>query len=535
MMKAKLFSLVAALALSAVPLAQADVTVTVSDAVGVDQACVDAASSAASSSAATVSAACAATKQVTATYVPPITPPPTQTAPTQIQTKAGFCLDATAPAAVVQLACSASKPGQVFDTAVAVGRFAIAGKCLGAAASANGTQLAMLDCAAAASAWTNPGGTLKHSSGKCADIPGSQAANAGAKAQVWDCDGSGEQQFTLIPVGVVTPPPVDPPVDPPPATGAPITSAQWTEIATQRSAFGDPNDCKARVDAVPTTGAVLAPGGNLAASIAANQTTVLQTGTYKPTGSLLSIPSGKKLVAGPGQKPVIDISGLTNFAAIYVGNASVLAGVTVKNGPGMGVITYDTAAGKYSNGGLIYDVTVQDSGRTRLMDNGTGVAISAGSNAGQGMNWCVVAVKSSGAWNYLPRTSSGGPGQNADGGNSDGLTNNFGASMNTFIGVESFANADDGFDLWHAGPTFWYFSSSHDNGKVAGVTNGGDGNGIKLGGPGDSAVHKFYKTTAANNRTGGWNLNGNAKQPVLVQSSGSGNGTGDYINGMAAP
>jgi hypothetical protein len=43
-----------------------------------------------------------------------------------------------------------------------------------------------------------------------------------------------------------------------------------------------------------------------------------------------------------------------------------------------------------------------------------------------------------------------------------------------------------------------------------------------------SVAHKFYKTTARGNKACGYVQNGNTRDPQLVQSSATGNGTGDY-------
>ena len=313
------------------------------------------------------------------------------------------------------------------------------------------------------------------------------------------------------------------------AASANVTTAMWAEIKAQRAAFGDPNDCEARVASVPTTGTTLAAGGDIAKALASNPVIVLQTGTYQPTGMLMAIPTGKKLVAGAGQKPVIDLSAMTNFAAIYLGDNTVLSGVEIKNARGISIITFDTGLGHYSNGGLIHNTVVHDSGLvpSTSMDDGTGVAISGGGSTSQGQNWCLVGVESYNAYNYLGAAPTG------SGGNSDGVSSKFGAGQNTFIGVNSHNNGDDGIDMWQGGATYHYFGTSHDNGKVPNVTNAGDGNGIKLGT--GSIAHKFYKTNASGNATGGFNLNGNTMQPVLVQSTASGNPGGNYMNGVVAP
>ena len=336
-------------------------------------------------------------------------------------------------------------------------------------------------------------------------------------------DATGSSTATTTPTAPVTTAPATSTT----TSSAGMTSAMWAEIATQRAAFGDPNDCKARVDAVPTSGYTLPAGGDIVAALASNATVLLSDGVYRPTGARLDVIAGKKLVAAPGAKPVIDLSALTNFAAIYAGDNTTLAGIEIKGAQGMSIITYDVSKGHYSNGGLLYNLKVHDSGLTGSKDDGTGVAISGGGSSGQGQNWCAVSLEIYNSWNP------GGSAPVGQGGNSDGISSKFGAGQTTFINVNSHNNGDDGIDMWQGGASYHYFGSLHDNGKVPNVTNAGDGNGIKLGV--GSVAHKFYKTTATNNRYGGFNLNGNTMQPILVLSSASSNSSGNYINGVVAP
>lgn len=290
----------------------------------------------------------------------------------------------------------------------------------------------------------------------------------------------------------------------------------WSEINAQRASFGDTNDCQARVNSVPSSGGVtLQPGADINAALASNSVVFLSTGTY-PISSRLSVPAGKKLIGAPGQKPVIDAAGMSGAAwAVAVGDNSVIANVELKNQPGIGIVTYNLSSGAYSKGGLIYQVSVHDSGMDgRSMDNGTGVYVTGGAT-----NWCVV---SSAAWNTY--NSSGGV--NAAGGNSDGFSNNFGSSQNSFIDVYSRNTGDDGFDMWQGGQSYWYFSSANYAGIVPGKSGTGNGNGVKVGT--GSVAHKFYKTSATNNRACGYVNNGNTYDPILVDSSASGNGSGSY-------
>jgi pectate disaccharide-lyase len=468
---------------------------------------------------------------------PPPPPPPPPGGSTLRPDISGLCLTAAAAIAdgtrIMQADCAAAPLGFT-ETADAVGtelRVAGTSFCvdLPNGSASDGDLLQLFHCDGSSDQRFSPiayanarRGFRSVTSGKCFDIQGATAAS-GALVQQWSCDDVPEQRFSAASSGGGG----DAGADAAAGDGGTISPAMWNEIDTQRAAFGDPNDCKARVDAAVPTGTVLAPGGDIAAALATSSTVVLQTGTYRPTGTLLAIPTGKTLIAGDGQKPVLDLSALTNFGAIYMGDDAVLAGIDIKGAQGISIVTFDTGKGRYSNGGLVYNLAVHDSGLTGNMDDGTGIAISGGGNAGQGQNWCVVAVEIYNSWNPAGASPVG------NGGNSDGISSKFGAGETTFIGVNSHNNGDDEVDMWQGGATYHYFSSYHDGGKVPNVTNGGDGNGVKLGV--GTVAHKFYKTTANDNRTGGFNLNGNTMQPVLVQSSASGNGTGDYINGVNAP
>lgn len=160
--------------------------------------------------------AATSTASVVVPAVPVVTPPGTATAK-HLVTKAGFCLDATNPASVIQSACSAST-AQLFDDASKPGQYVQFGLCLNATPNADGTKMTMTTCPTAAQ-WTVTAGTIKQAAGRCIDMDGSNSAVVGTKAQIWSCDGSNEQQFT---VGAAPPPVVvPPPVITPPAGGIP--------------------------------------------------------------------------------------------------------------------------------------------------------------------------------------------------------------------------------------------------------------------------------------------------------------------------
>ncbi|GAA2335249.1 glycosyl hydrolase [Dactylosporangium salmoneum] len=79
----------------------------------------------------------------------------------------------------------------------------IGGKCVDVAGSntANGTAVQLYDCnGSSAQQWTvGTDGTIR-ALGKCLDVTGQGTAN-GTVLQVWDCNGSGAQQWTALPDG----------------------------------------------------------------------------------------------------------------------------------------------------------------------------------------------------------------------------------------------------------------------------------------------------------------------------------------------
>ncbi|HET6986805.1 MAG TPA: family 16 glycosylhydrolase [Kribbella sp.] len=74
----------------------------------------------------------------------------------------------------------------------------LAGKCLDVAAanSADGTPVQLYDCnGTGAQQWTRPGDGTIRALGKCLDVNAGSVAN-GAKVQLWTCNGTGAQQWT---------------------------------------------------------------------------------------------------------------------------------------------------------------------------------------------------------------------------------------------------------------------------------------------------------------------------------------------------
>ncbi|MFI5910005.1 polysaccharide lyase family 7 protein [Dactylosporangium sp. NPDC051541] len=91
--------------------------------------------------------------------------------------------------------------GVTAATAAAAGAITgVGGKCVdvAAASSANGAAIQLYDCnGTSAQQWTLSGAALVNAgSGKCLDVAAAGTAN-GAQIQLYDCNGSGAQQWTL--------------------------------------------------------------------------------------------------------------------------------------------------------------------------------------------------------------------------------------------------------------------------------------------------------------------------------------------------
>ena len=82
----------------------------------------------------------------------------------------------------------------------------IAGKCLddNTGSAVNGTKVQIWDCnGSGAQQWTYTGGTLQVN-GKCLDITGAGTAN-GTLAEIWDCNNGGNQQWEAVGSTLVNP------------------------------------------------------------------------------------------------------------------------------------------------------------------------------------------------------------------------------------------------------------------------------------------------------------------------------------------
>lgn len=315
------------------------------------------------------------------------------------------------------------------------------------------------------------------------------------------------------------------PSSPPPAGGGTtagpvqsssgITAGMWAEINAQAALWGDNNNVKARIDALPTTGTVLSVDQNIAAAFAGGATTViLQGGNWNwSLQGRVYIPRNKFLIGAAGQ--LVSVNGAGVDYPIILQDGSTAQNLECNNCNGDAFLYYDQSGDR----GPVSAFLFQARGYRPGYNNASG-SNSAGIRITQSAQNCVACtVEGLQAWNQLGGT---GPGSNAD-----GLDSTYGALNTTFIDFYGFNNGDDGQDFWEGGQSWNYFGLIHDNGVIPGKVNSGDGNGIKLGT--GNVAHKFYKVFSNNNQYGGYNLNGNFQNPVLILSTATGNVIGNYI------
>jgi hypothetical protein len=292
----------------------------------------------------------------------------------------------------------------------------------------------------------------------------------------------------------------------------------WAEVDAQRGSFGDSNDCRARVNAIPTSGGVtLQPGADINAALRANSLVFLSGGTYKLT-STISLDAGKKLVGVAGQTVTIDASAVEQ--AVWLRDNAVLANVLIRDAGDIGLNFYNPSGNRGSIGALVYQTSVGRTGSWPNSNGGVGIIATQGATGN-----CIVSTEVFDSWNAVGSDGTT-TSVSAQGGNADGIDLTNGAHDNTLIDVVSYRNGDDGVDMWNGGVAFQYFVIARDNGKTTGKTITGDGNGFKLGV--GSVSHKFYKANAYSNKSNGFSLNGNTVQPTLAQSSAAANGGLNY-------
>jgi len=289
-----------------------------------------------------------------------------------------------------------------------------------------------------------------------------------------------------------------------------LSAQMWAEINSVRKDFGDPNDCKKRIEEIPRSGMRIYPcdGDCINEALSKSKVVILNPGTYVLKYTV-TLRDGHTLIGLPQGRVVFDASNVE--VGVRLGNKTTIANVEVTNSRNFSVIVN----GKES---LVYRVKSYRPGYYWAKSvAGVGFAITGGRNN------CIVSNDAYEGYNQ------DGPGCKpcCKGGNADGFQLNRGAANNSVIDCRSYRNSDDGFDTWDGLTSFFYFSLAGENGRIPGKSSG-DGNGFKLGR--GSAVHYLYKNESYNNMAGGFDLNGNKKAPVLVKCIASGNGLKDFLN-----
>ncbi len=312
------------------------------------------------------------------------------------------------------------------------------------------------------------------------------------------------------------PPPSPPPASPPPPAGVEfkgVSSSMWAEIDARAAEFGDPHNCHAKFNAIPTSGLTISPSDGNAINNALGQsnTVILKGGTYRISSTLQL--SGKKLVGALGE--VITINARDVRTAVSMGSNAVLSNVRIIDAQNVGIET--------GNDGLMNQVSVARTGRS-VTDSTNGRAFVGGANN------CLISTEARDSYNWLDYTGSltNYP-STIHGGNGDGYV----VSGSTIIDSYAYNNSDDGFDSWEGQPNYFYFSEAHDGGQnpmgFPDGGDGGDGNGFKLG-RGDQIMH-IYKSKAYNNKQSGFDANGNTAYPsfVIMCSESYGNRKGGVV------
>lgn len=286
-----------------------------------------------------------------------------------------------------------------------------------------------------------------------------------------------------------------------------MTAAMWNDVEAQSNAWGDPNNCQAKVRAIPSDGIVLEPcdGSCIQDALDSNPTVRLQPGIYN-ISSTLNI-SGKNLIG--------NAEGVEIRAGEVDTGVTVISGSTVSNLKIIGAANIGVALFGSSNN-LIHQVSVSRTGLSSVNNS-----IGRGFQIFESNNNCIVSSQSTESFNE----DGNGCDTCKEGGNADGFTLNFASENNSIINTYSVKNADEGFDFWEGGTAFIYLSEARENGTL--VTRPvEDGNGFELGK--GSAEHFLYKTMSNNNNANGFDQNNNTIPSVLKQCSATGNGQIDF-------
>lgn len=288
-----------------------------------------------------------------------------------------------------------------------------------------------------------------------------------------------------------------------------VTESTWDEIDIAAAAFGDNNNCRARVSNIPSSGHELAPcdGNCITDALRQHDTVILLPGVYR-LGETVRVGSGKTLTGTSAGGAIVDASNVD--IGLSTSPRGSIANLSVHHARNLGIRLRDNS--------LLYRVSVRNSGTSsHVNENGSGVLVSD--------TWgsCIVSVGVAESYN-----ESGGSCSNcATGGNADGFAIKFGAGNNTVIDGHATRNSDDGFDFWlSGGSNFVYFSSAFRNGGTTNYPQTGDGSGFKMGI--GNVRHYVYRSVAYENDYIGFDFNLNQVAPRVVNSEAYNNGFRDW-------
>lgn len=315
--------------------------------------------------------------------------------------------------------------------------------------------------------------------------------------------------------------------DAPPPTGVAykgVTAAMWSEIEARAREFGDPHNCRARIDAIPSTGLAITPanGNAINDALARSNTVVLRAGVYRISSAIEL--AGRRLVGAPGEQVTIDARDVRE--AVRMGRDSVLSNVNIVDAQNVGVLL--------SGNNTLHRVSVARTGRSVTNSTNGRAFTRTDDNA---VNNCFVSTEARDSYNWLTWDGKSDDATNTGrGGNGDGYV----ISGSTLIDSHAYNNSDDGFDSWEAQSNYFYFSQAYGGGKnpngFPGGGDGGDGNGFKLG-RGANLMY-IYKSKAYDNKQSGFDANGNTahRSFVIMCSEAYGNGSGgsgqDWAQGL---
>jgi len=239
-------------------------------------------------------------------------------------------------------------------------------------------------------------------------------------------------------------------------------------------------------------------------------------GTYNLTSRISLTKSGSagnliRLFAYPGEKPVLDGSGVTSDQAIlYLSNASYwhIKGFEVKDSAADGIRLKNN-----SSNNVIESNDVHGSGRIgQYKGNGISVWDTSGNNL----------ILNNDSHHNVDLQGS------ARLGNADGFHLGPSGQGNVLMGNRAWKNSDDGFDLFNGAPTTLVNNWAWENGYDDSHNALGDGNGFKLGG-GTSARggHVIARNVSWKNKAKGYTENGLPGGPSTVANNTSFNNGGN--------